>query len=34
MTDCLITHAELSAEDRQSSLREMITLALDTAVVA
>lgn len=34
MTDCLITHAELSAEDRQSSLREMITLALDTAVEA
>ncbi|MBN9308635.1 MAG: purine-nucleoside phosphorylase [Devosia sp.] len=34
MTDCLITHDELSAEERQSSLREMITLALDTAVAA
>lgn len=34
MTDCLITHEELSAEDRQSSLREMITLSLDTAVGA
>jgi len=34
MTDCLITHDELSAQDRQSSLREMITLALDTAVGA
>jgi purine-nucleoside phosphorylase len=34
MTDCLITHAELSAEDRQSSLKEMITLALDVAVGA
>ena len=34
MTDCLITHAELSAEERQSSLRDMVTLALDTAVSA
>ena len=34
MTDCLITHAELSAEDRQSSLKEMITLSLDVAVSA
>ncbi len=34
MTDCLINHAELSAEDRQSSLRDMVTLALDTAVGA
>jgi len=34
MTDCLITHAELSAEDRQSSLKEMISLSLDTAVGA
>ena len=34
MTDCLITHEELSAEDRQSSLREMITLSLDTAAGA
>lgn len=34
MTDCLITHAELSAEDRQSSLRDMVSLALDVAVDA
>lgn len=34
MTDCLITHAELSADERQSSLKEMITLALDTAIAA
>jgi purine-nucleoside phosphorylase len=34
MTDCLITHEELSAEDRQSSLREMVELALDVAVGA
>ena len=34
MTDCLITHQELSAEDRQSSLKEMIGLALDVAVGA
>jgi len=32
MTDCLITHDELSADDRQSSLKEMISLALDTAI--
>jgi DeoD family purine-nucleoside phosphorylase len=32
MTDCLITHAELSSDERQSSLREMITLSLDVAV--
>lgn len=32
MTDCLVTHQELSAADRQSSLTEMITLALDTAL--
>jgi len=31
MTDCLITHESLSAEDRQSSLRDMVTLALDVA---
>jgi purine-nucleoside phosphorylase len=31
MTDCLITHEELSAEDRQSSLRDMVALALDVA---
>lgn len=34
MTDCLITNEQLSAEDRQSSLEEMITLALDVAVGA
>jgi purine-nucleoside phosphorylase len=34
MTDCLITHEELSAEDRQSSLKDMVTLALDVAVAA
>jgi len=32
MTDCLITHAELSAEDRQSSLKDMVALSLDVAV--
>lgn len=32
MTDCLITHAQLSAEDRQASLTEMVTLALDVAI--
>ncbi len=34
MTDCLITHAELSAADRQSSLKDMVALALDVAVAA
>ena len=34
MTDCLITHEELSAADRQSSLEDMVTLALDVAVGA
>ena len=34
MTDCLITHAELSAEERQSSLRDMVSLALDVAIDA
>lgn len=34
MTDCLITHEELSAADRQSSLSDMIGLALDVAVGA
>ena len=34
MTDCLITQAELSAADRQSSLEDMVTLALDVAVGA
>jgi purine-nucleoside phosphorylase len=34
MTDCLITGEQLSAGERQSSLEEMVTLALDTAVGA
>lgn len=34
MTDSLVTEESLSAADRQSSLREMITLALDVAVGA
>lgn len=34
MTDCLITGAEISADERQSSLREMVTLALDVAIAA
>jgi purine-nucleoside phosphorylase len=34
MTDCLITGAELTAAERQSSLEEMVTLALDVAVAA
>jgi len=34
MTDCLITHEELGAEDRQSSLKDMVALALDVAVGA
>jgi purine-nucleoside phosphorylase len=34
MTDCLITHQQLSADERQSSLEEMVTLALDVAVAA
>jgi purine-nucleoside phosphorylase len=32
MTDCLITHAELSAADRQSSLKDMVELSLDVAI--
>jgi purine-nucleoside phosphorylase len=32
MTDCLITHAEISADERQSSLTEMVELALDVAI--
>ncbi len=32
MTDCLITKEELSAADRQSSLKDMVTLALDVAI--
>lgn len=31
MTDCLITHQSLSADERQSSLRDMVLLALDVA---
>jgi purine-nucleoside phosphorylase len=34
MTDCLITGAEISADERQSSLREMVELALDVAIGA
>jgi purine-nucleoside phosphorylase len=34
MTDCLITGEEISAGDRQSSLKDMVTLALDVAVEA
>lgn len=32
MTDCLVTHEEISAADRQTSLRDMVTLALDVAI--
>ena len=32
MTDCLITGAEIDAEQRQSSLRDMVTLALEVAI--
>lgn len=34
MTDCLVTGEEISAGERQSSLKEMVTLALDTAIEA
>lgn len=34
MTDCLITKDEIDAEARQTSLRDMVTLALDVAVEA
>lgn len=34
MTDSLVTEESLSAADRQSSLRDMVTLALDVAVAA
>lgn len=34
MTDCLVTGEEMSAEDRQGSLRDMVKLALDVAVSA
>lgn len=32
MTDSLITHEEMSADERQSSLKEMVELSLDTAI--
>ncbi|MEO5808076.1 purine-nucleoside phosphorylase [Devosia sp.] len=32
MTDCLITHEEIDAEARQTSLTDMVTLALDVAI--
>ena len=32
MTDCLVTGAEIDASERQSSLIEMVELALDTAL--
>ena len=32
MTDCLITKEEIDAEQRQTSLRDMVELALDVAV--
>ncbi len=31
MTDCLITGAEIDAEARQSSLKDMVEIALDVA---
>ncbi|KFL30229.1 purine nucleoside phosphorylase [Devosia riboflavina] len=34
MTDCLITHEEISADARQTSLKDMVELALDVAVEA
>jgi len=34
MTDCLITKEEIDANERQTSLREMVSLALDVAVEA
>jgi purine-nucleoside phosphorylase len=34
MTDCLVTHDEISAADRQTSLNDMVTLALDVAAAA
>lgn len=34
MTDCLVTGEQLTAAERQSSLEEMVTLALDTAIAA
>jgi purine-nucleoside phosphorylase, family 1 (deoD) len=34
MTDCLITGEEISAEARQTSLKDMVTLALEVAIEA
>ncbi|UXN74547.1 hypothetical protein N8D56_05280 [Devosia sp. A8/3-2] len=34
MTDCLITKEEINAEERQTSLKDMVTLALDVAIGA
>lgn len=34
MTDCLVTHEEMSAADRQSSLKDMVRLALEVATEA
>lgn len=34
MTDCLITGEEISAKDRQTSLKDMVTLSLDVAIGA
>jgi len=34
MTDCIITHQEIDANERQTSLSEMVTLALDVAIDA
>lgn len=34
MTDCLITKEEIDAEQRQTSLKDMVTLALEVAVEA
>lgn len=31
MTDCLVTHQEISAEERQTSLKDMVSLCLDVA---
>src|SRR5690606_2448327 len=34
MTDCLITKEEIDANERQTSLKEMVTLALEVAIEA
>ena len=34
MTDCLITKEEINADERQTSLKDMVTLALDVAIEA